>query len=355
MLAAVRTGERAHVLHDAEDGHVQALEHADGLAHVEQRHVLGRGDHHHAAQGQHLRERELGVAGAGRHVEDHVIERAPHDVLEHLLDERVDHRPPPHDRLALVHEQADRHQLETMRLDRNDLVVEHPGLALGAEHQRHVGAVHVAVDEPDGDAALTQRQREVDRDGRLADAALAGRDRDGVAHLGDQVRRRRAGRAVRLGVGVALLGGRGRVAVRGRRWATAHLHLHASHTGNLPEQPRGHTVHRRLGGGRLTGEGQRQRHPAGVDREVAHEAERHDVLLGLGIADAAERVEDLLLGGHIPGLYHPRLARTGASGKASSHSGRTDAQAHAAGPRECSKNNGGRPGTPIAVFPGGRL
>src|SRR2546422_1140516 len=42
-------------------------------------------------------------------------------------------------------------------------------------------------------------------------------------------------------------------------------------------------------GGRLAGEGQRHRHAAGIDREVAHEAERDDVLLGVGITDAAER------------------------------------------------------------------
>ena len=83
--------------------------------------------------------------------------------------------------------------------------------------------------------------------------------------------------------------------VRGRRGGAAHLHLHLADAGNLAEQTRGHAVHRGLGGGRLAREGQRHRHAVGVDREVAHETERDDVFLGLGITDPAKRVENLLL------------------------------------------------------------
>ena len=89
----------------------------------------------------------------------------------------------------LVHEQPDRHHLDAVGLDRDDPVVEHARLALGAEHQRHVGAVDVAVDDADGGAALPQRQRQVHRHRGLADPALARGHRDRVADLGDEVGR----------------------------------------------------------------------------------------------------------------------------------------------------------------------
>ena len=151
-LAAVGTHEPAHVLHDAENGHVETLEHAERLAHVEKRHVLRRRHHHHAAQRQDLREGELRVAGAGRHVEDEVVERAPHHVAQHLLDERVDHRTAPDQRFFLLHEEPDRHHLDPVGLDRDDAVLEHAWAAARAEHHRNIRAVHVGVDDPDGGA-----------------------------------------------------------------------------------------------------------------------------------------------------------------------------------------------------------
>ena len=39
------------------------------------------------------------------------------------------------------------------------------------------------------------------------------------------------------------------------------------------------------------------------DREVAHQPQRDDVALAIGIADAAQGIENLLLGGHMTGLY----------------------------------------------------
>ena len=49
-----------------------------------------------------------------------------------------------------------------------------------AEHRRDRRAEHVGVEQADLRAVALQREREVDRDRRLADAALAGRDRDDV-------------------------------------------------------------------------------------------------------------------------------------------------------------------------------
>ena len=47
---------------------------------------------------QQLPEREADVAGAGRHVDQQVVERAPVDVGEELLERAVQHRAAPHDR-----------------------------------------------------------------------------------------------------------------------------------------------------------------------------------------------------------------------------------------------------------------
>ena len=57
------------------------------------------------------------------------------------------------------------------------------GAAMQAQHQRHAGAVDVGVEHADLRAIGRQRQREVDRHGRLAYPALAGADRDDVAHV----------------------------------------------------------------------------------------------------------------------------------------------------------------------------
>ena len=69
-LAAVRADERAHVLDDADDRHVQPLEHrAAPCATSDERDVLRRRHQHRAADRHGLGQRELGVRGAGRQVD----------------------------------------------------------------------------------------------------------------------------------------------------------------------------------------------------------------------------------------------------------------------------------------------
>jgi hypothetical protein len=69
-MAALGADVDAHVLDDAEDGDADLLEHLQALARVEQRDVLRRGDDHRAGHRHLLRQRELDVAGARRHVDD---------------------------------------------------------------------------------------------------------------------------------------------------------------------------------------------------------------------------------------------------------------------------------------------
>ena len=63
---------------------------------------LRRGDDHRPGQRRALAQRELGVAGAGRQVDDEVIEFAPVDLGEERLHRLRDLRPAPDDRLLRV-------------------------------------------------------------------------------------------------------------------------------------------------------------------------------------------------------------------------------------------------------------
>src|SRR5262245_1534735 len=75
--AAMRTLEKAHVLDDAQDRNVDSREHGKAAPGIDQRKVLWRRDDDGALQWNLLRQRELGVAGTGRHVHDHHVELTP--------------------------------------------------------------------------------------------------------------------------------------------------------------------------------------------------------------------------------------------------------------------------------------
>ena len=180
---------------------VELLIHPDRAAAVGQRHLLRR-RHDDGADDRHgLAEAERDVAGARRHVDDQVVEILPGDLAEELLDRAVQHRSAPDDRRIVVGQEAHRHDLHAVLLGRDDLLaVGRRAACLQAEHDRHVRPVDVAVENADAAAALRQRQREVHRDRRLADAALARADGDDVLHAG-QRRAARLGRRRRPHVG----------------------------------------------------------------------------------------------------------------------------------------------------------
>ena len=127
---------------------------------------------------QELRHRQRDVAGAGRHVDDEEVGLAPVHVGEELLERLVQHRAAPDDGLVFAREEAHRDQRDAVGLGRDDHVVDDGRRAVDAEHARHREAPHVGVDGGDRVAALRERDREVGGDRRLADAALARRDRE---------------------------------------------------------------------------------------------------------------------------------------------------------------------------------
>ena len=176
-VPAVRADVDAHVLDDADDRDADLLEHLEPLARVDQRDVLRRGDDHRAGHRHLLRERQLDVAGAGRHVDDQVVEVAPVGVLEQLLERLRHHRPAPHHRrVGVDHESrstSPARRTPRMRLERLAVLRLRP--ARDAEHHRLRRAVDVGVEHADLRAFGGQREREIDRGRRLADAALAAR------------------------------------------------------------------------------------------------------------------------------------------------------------------------------------
>ena len=183
----------------------------------------------------------------------------------------MQHRPAPDDRRIVVREESHRDDLQAVLLGRHDLLAVGDELRLHAEHDRHVGAVDVAVDDADATAALGQRNGQIHRHGRLADAALAGADRDDVLHA-----RQRLTCAV---------------ADDAFADARAHLHVDAGDTGHLQHGGARLIAHLILDRTRrrrqLDGEGDL---PA-VNLEILDEAERDDVLVKIRILDDLQRIE----------------------------------------------------------------
>ena len=106
--------------------------------------------------GYDLGQGELGVARAGGHVDEQVVERSPDDVAEHLAHEAVHHRSAPDDRSVLVQVEADAHHLHAVLRDRQDPLVTGLGDFGGAHHHRYARAVHVCIEQPHRESLFVQ-------------------------------------------------------------------------------------------------------------------------------------------------------------------------------------------------------
>src|SRR5579875_2696958 len=145
---------------------------------------LGRsGDDQHLGAGQRAGQAHLDVPGAGGHVDEQVVEGAPADVLDEVLDGPVEQQAPPHDGLTLgLREQAHGHHLQlplaqgTHGGHDGPFVLRPLGFeaALEAEHAGHREAPDVGVEQPHGVAPAGEGGGQVDGHGRLAHPALAG-------------------------------------------------------------------------------------------------------------------------------------------------------------------------------------
>ena len=175
---------RRHVLDDAEHGHVDLFEHLQRLARIEQGNILRRGDDHRTGYRHALAQGQLDVAGAGRQIDDQIIEIDPIGVAEQLLQGLGDHRPAPDHRRVFLDQEADRHDLDAvvdLRLDATAILG--VGLAGKAEHAWLARPVDVGIENADAGTLGTQGQGQVGGDRRLADAALARGYRNHVADV----------------------------------------------------------------------------------------------------------------------------------------------------------------------------
>src|SRR4029434_5636062 len=147
-LSAVRTGKGGHVFDDAKNFHVDLAEHFDGFADVGERDSGRRGDHNRAGHSNSLNESELDVAGAGRKINNEVIELTPLGAAQKLRDDAVKHRTAPDHRLVARMEQTHVNHSQARNFDGDDApVLRGERLLVGAEHDGHVGTVDVGVEK----------------------------------------------------------------------------------------------------------------------------------------------------------------------------------------------------------------
>ena len=172
-MAAVPTLETAHVLDQSQDWRPKLVEHGDGLlGHVEGE-ILRRRNDRGAGKGDHLAEAQLDVPCTGRQIDEQVVELAPFHATEELLDHLGEHRAPPDRRLSLWHEEADRHDLDAVAEDGNDLSIPRRGWNVGPHNGWNARPVDISVQQAHPRAQLRERDREICAHGGFADAALS--------------------------------------------------------------------------------------------------------------------------------------------------------------------------------------
>ena len=118
VLDAVLAGERRHVLDHAAHPQEAAPRHVGGPRGDLLRRDRRRGDDQQIGARQHPRQAHLHVAGAGRHVDEQVVELAPVHVAQELLDRLVEHQPSPHQRGVLLDQEAGADDLQHAAADR---------------------------------------------------------------------------------------------------------------------------------------------------------------------------------------------------------------------------------------------
>ena len=148
FMAAVRTGVAAHVFDESQHRHGDFVEHGFGFFRVQQGDVLRGGDDDRACHRDLLGEGELGVAGAGRQVDDEVVKVFPAGFAEELQEGLGDDGAAPDHRGVFFDEVAEREGLQAVARDRLH------GAAVGAfragraaEHARLAGAVDVGIEQ----------------------------------------------------------------------------------------------------------------------------------------------------------------------------------------------------------------
>ena len=119
---AVWPVEARHVLDHADEAQVDLASHLGGTPGNALRGRLRGRDHQDLRLRQELGQGHGDVAGPGRQVKQEVVELAPLDVLEKLLNRLMKHRPAPDYGGVLLDEETDRDHLDAAcRVQRQDL------------------------------------------------------------------------------------------------------------------------------------------------------------------------------------------------------------------------------------------
>jgi hypothetical protein len=198
----------------------------------------------------------------------------------------------PHQRLVVVEEEADRHQLQVVLDGRDHQPVDQHRLLAQPEHVGNRVAVDVGVEHADTPSECREGGGEVDGERRLADAPLAGRD-------GDDSRRR-------LELDGLVVGGTATAELRRQRrplLGRHHVEVEPNRRDAVEHADllRHLLLERRAQGAPCDRQCQTDDDVAAVDRDVADHVEVRHGAPQLRVDHLSERGDDCVTRGHRPG------------------------------------------------------
>src|SRR5258708_36425616 len=117
-LPAGRTKKAAHILYQPQHRHISIFEHRQCLSSIYARYMLWRRDQDSPIQLQFTAERGLWFTCSGRQVDNQIIQLAPVNTLEQLLDEHSQHIREGRNSLFFTNEERHRHYFDTVTRQR---------------------------------------------------------------------------------------------------------------------------------------------------------------------------------------------------------------------------------------------
>ncbi len=174
----------AHVLDDTQHGHLHFLEHDNAFFGVDQRDILRRGHHNGAGNRNVLRQRQLNITGARRHVQHQIIKIRPHCLLQHLQQRFAGHWATPDHRVIVRHQVSNGVGRQTVRHNRRHMgaVRRRWTLVFCPQHVWNGRAVDIRIQNADFRPFCRQRKRQVNGGRRFTHSTLARADGDDVLH-----------------------------------------------------------------------------------------------------------------------------------------------------------------------------
>ena len=176
VLAAVGADDVAHVLHNAQHGHLHHLSHVHGLGHDHAHQLLRACHHNNAVHRQALEHGQGHITGSRRHVHEQKVHVLPDHIGPELFDGTGDYRAAPHNGVFLIfHQQVDAHDIDAhAALDGPAALVVGHGTAMDAEQLGNGRAGDVGIQNAAVVAAACHGAGQQSAGHALANAALAG-------------------------------------------------------------------------------------------------------------------------------------------------------------------------------------